>query len=56
MDRYLVAEGLRCVAGTLGVCHQLANAVAGCVTHDGELDRHLFEVGRRVVDVVFLGI
>ena len=51
-----MAEGLRCVAGTLGVGDQLANAVAGCVTHDGELDRHLFEVCWRVVDVIFLGI
>ena len=51
-----MAEGLRRVAGTLGVRHQLANAIASRVTHDGELDRHLFKVCWRVIDVVFLGI
>ena len=51
-----MTQGLRRMAGTLRVRHQLANHFRRRVADDGELDRHLFEVCRRVVDVVLLGI
>jgi hypothetical protein len=51
-----MTEGLRRMTRTLGMRHQLANAFRGRDAHDGELDGHLFEVCRRIVDVVLLGI
>jgi hypothetical protein len=56
VDRHGVAEGLRRMAGTLGMGYQLAHVGARCVTDDRQLDRYFVEISRGVIDVVFLGI
>ena len=51
-----MGKGLRRVARTLGVRDQFSNTGARCAADHGELDRHGFEVGWSVIDVVFLGV
>jgi hypothetical protein len=44
------------VAGTLGVGRQTPDLVRICRADNIEPDDHLFEVRRRVVDAIFLGV
>jgi hypothetical protein len=51
-----MAQALRGVAGPLGVCRQAPHLLRSSRADDFELDRDLLEVGRRVVDIVFLSV
>src|SRR6202035_3180704 len=44
------------VTASLGVRDQLADVRGGGGTDHRELDHHLLEIGRRIVDVVFLSV
>ena len=44
------------MAGSFGMSDQFSNTGAWCATHNGQLDRHVFEKSRSIVDVVFLGV
>src|SRR5207237_968637 len=56
VDGNRMAKRLRGVATSLGMSHQLADIRGSGGTDDRELDHHLLEIGRRVVDVVLLGV
>ena len=51
-----MAQALRGVAGPLGVSRQPAHLLLARGAHDVEPDDHLLEIGRCVIDVVFLRV
>jgi hypothetical protein len=51
-----VTESLSRVTRSLGMADEPPNLIGSSLTRDCERNRHLLEIGRRVIDVVFLRV